>query len=178
MYRFDCTPDRVTLCTPHVVHLVDRADVNALEIGAFEGRSTVWMLENVLTHPTSRVVCVDPFLARSVPDLPNEYLTAFVENTKSYQDKVRIIQAKSSQVSAETLLRFAPQGYDLIYIDASHMPAETVLEAKLAWSVARQGAVIVFDDYNGGLKEAVQAWIPKAPEVLNNDDVQLILKKV
>jgi predicted O-methyltransferase YrrM len=176
-FSADWTHGRVDLWTPYLQHLVGRENVNALEIGCYEGRSTVWMLENILTHPTSRIVCVDPFLGGSVPDLPNEYLTAFVANTLPYQKQVRIVQAKSREVSAETLLRFAP-GYDLIYIDASHLPDETVLEARLAWSVANQGAVIIFDDYSGGLKEAVQAWIPKAPEILQNGDVQLIIKKV
>lgn len=32
-----------------------------LEIGSYEGRSAVWFLENILTHPTARIVCVDLF---------------------------------------------------------------------------------------------------------------------
>ena len=36
--------------------------IKYLEIGVFEGMSMVWMLHNVLTHPDSRAVGVDPWL--------------------------------------------------------------------------------------------------------------------
>jgi predicted O-methyltransferase YrrM len=32
-----------------------------LEIGSFEGRSACWLLQNVLTDPSVRLTCVDPF---------------------------------------------------------------------------------------------------------------------
>ena len=35
--------------------------VRALEIGSFEGRSTLWFVENVLTHEESTIVCVDTY---------------------------------------------------------------------------------------------------------------------
>src|SRR5262245_2089799 len=35
--------------------------IRALEIGSFEGRSTTWLLENVLTGETSHIDCIDPF---------------------------------------------------------------------------------------------------------------------
>lgn len=38
-----------------------RLDIHYLEIGAFEGRSGMWMLDNILTHPSSRMTVIDPF---------------------------------------------------------------------------------------------------------------------
>ena len=38
-----------------------KENINFLEIGCFEGRSTLWFLENILTHPTSLITCVDDF---------------------------------------------------------------------------------------------------------------------
>jgi hypothetical protein len=35
--------------------------VHALEIGVFEGQCTVWLLENVLTHPEATLTWVDTF---------------------------------------------------------------------------------------------------------------------
>lgn len=32
-----------------------------LEVGSFEGQCTCWILNNLATHPDSKVVCVDPF---------------------------------------------------------------------------------------------------------------------
>jgi Methyltransferase domain len=38
-----------------------KAGVRYLEIGAYEGRSAVWMLENVLTNPTASLTAIDIF---------------------------------------------------------------------------------------------------------------------
>lgn len=32
----------------------DKDNVNFMEIGCFQGRSTVWLLENILTHKTAK----------------------------------------------------------------------------------------------------------------------------
>jgi hypothetical protein len=36
-----------------------------LEIGCFEGRSTLWLLTNILTHPTSKITVMDTFSGSS-----------------------------------------------------------------------------------------------------------------
>lgn len=182
-FTADWTTDRVSgTWLPFVQQFIGREKMYALEIGAYEGRSTVWMLENILTDPTSRIVVIDPFLGGSVPDLPNEYLTAFVENTLPYQKQVRILQAKSAEIDAHTLYPFARNGFELVYIDASHMPFETVYEARLAWDVTNKGSVIIFDDYSGSLKEAVDEWLK--PHLVSeraailHEDYQFIIKRV
>ena len=38
-----------------------KPDIHYLEIGVFEGRSAVWMLENILTHPSSKLTGIDIF---------------------------------------------------------------------------------------------------------------------
>src|SRR5579862_412418 len=35
-------------------------DVHGIEVGCFEGRSSLWFLQNVLDHETSRLTCIDP----------------------------------------------------------------------------------------------------------------------
>jgi hypothetical protein len=42
-------------------HLRGKPNIHYLEIGVFEGRSLIWMLENILTHPTSKATCIDVF---------------------------------------------------------------------------------------------------------------------
>ena len=39
-----------------------RPDLRMLEIGSLEGRSAIWFLEHVLTHPTATIVCLDPWV--------------------------------------------------------------------------------------------------------------------
>ncbi len=158
-FQHDWTSDRLPLWKPHVEHLVGRAHVHALEIGAFEGRSTAWMLEHVLTHPTSAIVCLDPFRPNPTFGFDGDYLPRFVENTAPYRARVRLLQAFSREVSARALLELAP-GYDLVYVDGSHEPVDVVRDAALALAVARPGAVIAFDDYAWAeVGAAVDRWL-------------------
>jgi predicted O-methyltransferase YrrM len=42
-------------------HLAGKPHVRFLEVGSYEGRSAVWLLDNVLTHETASLVCLDIF---------------------------------------------------------------------------------------------------------------------
>ncbi|KXZ46234.1 hypothetical protein GPECTOR_45g104 [Gonium pectorale] len=56
----------------HVVpRFAGRPGVRVLEIGCWEGRSALWMLQHVADHPSSGVVCVDPFELCHPPFLRN-----------------------------------------------------------------------------------------------------------
>ncbi|CAG0947330.1 hypothetical protein ANRL1_03961 [Anaerolineae bacterium] len=160
-FKEDWTSDRLPLWLPHVKHLIGRENVNALEIGAFEGRSTVWMLEHILTHPSCVIVCVDPF--RVNPKFGaqwTDYLPRFVENTTPYRDRIRILQAFSQDVTDETLLELSLNRFDLIYVDGSHETADVLRDAYLALHVSAPGAVIVFDDYAWDSERlAVDQWL-------------------
>src|SRR5690242_1519030 len=68
--------------------LKGKADLQFLEIGSFEGRSTRWLLDNILTHPVSHIYCIDVF------ELFNMDMEAvrerFEYNIKPYQEKVSL----------------------------------------------------------------------------------------
>ena len=41
-----------------------RENLSFLEVGTLEGRTTVWLLDNILTDSKSRIHCVDPFIEK------------------------------------------------------------------------------------------------------------------
>ena len=55
-----------------------RPELTYLEVGVFEGKSVVWMLENILTDPSSKVTAVDIF--------PDELLATFNKPNPSPSD--------------------------------------------------------------------------------------------
>ncbi len=172
-YRDDWTSDRLPKWLPHVQHLIGKP-INALEIGAYEGRSTVWMIENILTHPSSQIICLDPFCENAKFNQYADYLPRFVENTHPYRSKIRIIQSFSQDVLPETLLGFVPGKFNLIYVDGSHEPADVISDAILALAVANPGAVIAFDDYGWqDVRTAVDLWLELGRA---GDKVQVVLQ--
>jgi predicted O-methyltransferase YrrM len=108
-----------------------------LEVGAFEGRSLIWMLENVLTHATSTATAVDPFM----PD----YEATFDGNIVASGAGKRVTKIK--ELSQSALRKLPLDSFDVIYIDGSHTADDVLADAVLAWGLLRRGGLVIFDDY-------------------------------
>jgi predicted O-methyltransferase YrrM len=115
-----------------------RPDVRFLEIGSYEGRSAVWFLENILTHPTARMVCVDLF---SEP----RYALRFDHNIRVSGATDRIIKLTGD--SAEVLGTLPRESFDAIYLDGSKRAHDVLFDAINAWLHLKAGGVLIFDDY-------------------------------
>ncbi len=124
-----------------------------LEIGAPEGRSAVWMAENIATHRLSSVETIDAY-----------------ENPKLRRN-LAIANGKVTfhlGLSAEVLRTLPFDAYDFIYIDGCHWTINVLEDAVLAFRLLKQGGIMAFDDYllddpkwnqEGRPKEAVDAFL-------------------
>ncbi|NMO22185.1 class I SAM-dependent methyltransferase [Pyxidicoccus fallax] len=139
-YRFSsdwmskCEADWKQVLAP----LAGKPGVQALEIGSFEGRSAIWLLENVLTHPTSGLVCVDLF--------DSDYVKLFDENIAASGAAGRV--TKRPGRSGAVLRTLPPEPtYDFIYVDGSHRAFDVLEDAVLSWPLLKPGGWMIFDDY-------------------------------
>ncbi len=118
-----------------------------IEIGSFEGRSALWMLENLLRHPASRLHCVDTF---HDSENPQSYWHRFRANVLSsaHADKVSV----AASPSLPFLAAFVAAGNraDFVYVDGSHRAADVLEDLVLAFHAARPGGIIICDDYLKG----------------------------
>lgn len=123
--------------------------LKALEIGSFEGRSTTWFLENILTHPESSITCVDHFLGGSDhAELNLEGLQGrFRANIEPWQSKVQVVP-ESSWVA---LLTFPSDSFDFTFVDGSHESHDVLYDAVQAYRVTKPNGLILFDDYGWGM---------------------------
>lgn len=135
MYEFnhDWFSDKIPIFEKHLSHLRERPSA-ALEIGTYEGRSAVWLLDNILTHEDSRLLCVD---IREQPNLRSNLLHS------SGRHKVKVVIGKSGRV----LRKLNLAQFDFIYVDGNHGQVEVLEDAVLSFRLAKAGAVICFDDY-------------------------------
>jgi predicted O-methyltransferase YrrM len=131
-----------------------------LEVGSFEGRSTTWLLDNVLTHPEARIVCVETFggsIEHAQMDLSDLELR-FDRNTARHAPKVTKMKGPSRDV-----LRQLPAGsFDFAYVDGSHEATDVLFDAVLIWDLVKTGGPVMFDDYGGGapgVRMAVDAFM-------------------
>lgn len=116
--------------------------LNILEIGAWEGRATIFFLNY---FRNSRITCIDLFLLGNGPLFDSNVMTW-------HADRVTKIAARS----AIALDRFATgnhEPYDLIYIDGSHDRDDVITDSALCWRLLKEGGTLIWDDY--GLVQAM-----------------------
>jgi predicted O-methyltransferase YrrM len=114
-----------------------KADVHYLEVGVFEGRSALWTLENILTHPTARLTCIDLF------DGP--YKERFFANVERSGEAGKV--AAIADYSQLALRKLPLNSFDIIYIDGSHSKDDVLEDAVLSWRLLKEGGIMIFDDY-------------------------------
>ncbi|KAF7292881.1 hypothetical protein MIND_01187100 [Mycena indigotica] len=154
-YEFTPTQDwfsfNKTIWAPFIADLRTKVahSPRALEIGSWEGRSAVYLLETLCNKAHSEVVCVDHFdLHRSAEG--KERYRKIMHNLAIPGFPFRVVD-EFSTVGLYRLLEEEVEnpkgGYDFVYIDGSHEADDTFLDAELAWRLARQDALVIFDDY-------------------------------
>lgn len=118
-------------------HLRGRPNIHYLEVGLYEGRSAIWVLENILTDPTAHLTGIDVFPG----DLEERWLINLERSGKTSQ--VTTIKGYSKKVLRELPL----ETFDAIYIDGSHTGYDVLADAILSWDLLKPGGVLIFDDY-------------------------------
>jgi len=151
-YEFtsDWFTDRVPVWEKFVAPLAGQPR-QALELGCWEGRASIWLLQRVLDHPESMLTVVDTFDGSPEldPAAAADLYDRFTRNiARTGLEKVRVLQMRTTealvQLLGETGVR--PR-YDLVYIDASHLAEDVLSDAVLSFPLVKSGGLIIFDDY-------------------------------
>ena len=126
-----------------------------LELGAFEGRSTAWIVENML-EDDGTLISVDTWegaeehvkMGLAMPDAEDNYDHNL--NLLGEQHPRRaVLKFKMTSYEAITRIAGGPQ-FDFVYVDASHTAPDVLTDACVAWPLLKDKGVMVFDDYLWG----------------------------
>lgn len=131
----------------YLLPFANKGGLNFLQVGAFTGDASVWLLENVLTHETSRLTDVDTWRG-SDEIIHKEFDWTNVEET--YDEKIKPFKEKVKKVksdSVEFLKREPFFNYDFIYIDGDHTALGVFADAVGAWPLLKPYGMMAFDDY-------------------------------
>jgi len=114
---------------------------NILEIGSFEGRSTIFFL-NYFSN--CNITCVDTWSgSHEQGDLKFEIAEAnFDKNTAKYSKRVNKIKNDSDSFFKHNSVK-----YDLILIDGYHHAEQVLKDGINSINCIKQGGYILFDDY-------------------------------
>jgi len=151
-----------------LAELKGKKNLKFLQIGVFTGNASVWLLQNILTDPSSLLVDIDPWCG----NLPHEsnynwddIQEAYKEQTTSYSKKLQSHKA----FSGDWLKANREVKYDFIYIDGDHLPESVTLDADLSWDLLKSDGILAFDDYewdhpdgtDKNPKPAIDVWLAK-----------------
>ena len=117
-------------------------DLNILEIGSYEGRSTIFFL-TVLKN--SKIQCVDMFQP-SEELLEHDFekvFKNFMSNINQYKDRVKVFRGKSDDFFNKNKEK---DFYDLIYIDGNHHYEYVLRDAENAFKALKKNGIMIFDD--------------------------------
>lgn len=128
--------------------------INVLEIGVFEGASTTWILDNLLSPSGGTITCIDSYeggvehktnkeFHKSLTNAEAQFLSN-IQKT-GYSDTVTFL--KMSSFDGLIMLNAAGEKFDFIYVDGSHIARDVLSDAVLAWKMLKLGGVMIFDDY-------------------------------
>jgi len=120
--------------------------VAMLEVGSWEGRSTLFLLGY---FPEGKLTAVDTWEGgaehRQLADL-DALERRFDHNLAAFRDRLVKRKGLSSVVLSELASR-EKECFDFIFIDGSHFADDVMTDAVLAWQLLRKDGILVFDDY-------------------------------
>jgi len=178
-FTVDWTARSVPVFEKYLAPLMGQQNISGLELGVFEGRTTCWLMEHVLTDIGSQLLCIDPFEGLyGVKGLDAGQDMMNVE--RRWEENVAHFLPRMWLIRHPTPDAFGYQEWwgwpDLhfAYIDGCHR-ADAVLSdlVHVAARMRPEGAIIVDDyvwedsppDLYGGVKRAVHAFLGCQPAV-------------
>lgn len=172
MPRF--TEDWLSMHLPHWERLFfallgwdPEAPRQVVEIGSFEGRSTLWFLDRLLRHPDSRIACIDTFEGGAEHDAAqtaglHERFRANLE-ASGQAHKAEVLRGDS--VSGLAALVARGTRADLVYIDGSHEAPDVLADLVLGFRLLPPGGLVLCDDYLWTREETTRADILDSPKL-------------
>ncbi len=130
---------------------ITAAPLEALEIGGWQGGSTAWMLDKVISCRDGRLTCIDTFEGSSehatiVAMLGDRLESLFDCNIlrTGHSDRLRKLVGRSQDV----LPTLWGEKFDFIHIDGAHEAKLVIQDAVLCWGLLKIGGFLVFSSVN------------------------------
>jgi tetratricopeptide (TPR) repeat protein len=156
-YQFtqDWFTHNIPIWKRHLQEFTGLADFQVVEIGSFQGMSACWLLDNILTHPTAKITCIDLYFQQH-----------FKGNIVKTGAADRVIELEG--YSQDLLVNLNSEYYDVAYIDGCHKPTSALQDAILSWRLVKVGGLMIFDDY--------EFTFPDSPELDTKIGIDVFLE--
>jgi predicted O-methyltransferase YrrM len=122
-----------------------RKKLNILEIGSYEGLSSIFFLK---TLKKSKIICVDIWSANKNEKYYNKY-NKFKVIEKNFNFNVKFFKKRLKKIKNYSQIFFTDNkdNYDIIYIDGGHKANVVYQDAINSLNFLKKNGIIIFDDF-------------------------------
>jgi hypothetical protein len=147
----------------HLVNFLDKSNENnILEIGCYEGLTSVFFADNFIDNQNSSLTCVDPFLHIDNNDhhmlLQNGEELNFDYNISNCKNTDRIVIHK---ITSDKFFENNNSMYNFIYIDGCREPDFIQRDMENSFKFLEKNSVMLMYDYDGVIKELSDNFLKK-----------------
>jgi predicted O-methyltransferase YrrM len=123
-----------------------------LEIGCFEGLSSVFFADNLLNNLNSTLTCVDPFMTIDNNDHQDVGLDYNTESNFDYNIKVckNSNKIQVHKITSDEFFKTNTKTYNIIYIDGCHECDYIKRDMINSFRFLKPNGIMWMDDYLGG----------------------------
>jgi predicted O-methyltransferase YrrM len=136
----------------HLEFFLNRSEENRiLEIGCFEGLSSVFFADNFIDNVNSRLTCVDPFL-----NIDNNDHIQFLQNNEEINFDFNMSICKNTdkikihKITSDEFFENNNETYNFIYIDGCHESEFIIRDMENSFKCLEKNGIMWMDDYCGG----------------------------
>jgi len=168
-----------------LLNFIDNSTTNnILEIGCFEGLSSVFFADNLLDNPNSTLTCVDPFL-----NIDNNDHNIFLQNNEENNFDYNLSICKNSdkisihKITSDDFFKNNKKTFNFIYIDGCHETEFIKRDMENSFNILEKNGIMWMDDYGGGdgiqIKNTMNIFLQKYKDQydLIHSGYQLAIKK-
>jgi hypothetical protein len=122
--------------------------LRCVQVGAYTGDATKWMVDNMLHHDSSTLIDVDTWEGSDEPVHKNmdwsDVYTTYIQKNKEAIDSGKVVPIKKR---SDVFFAMSGGGYDFIYVDGDHTAFAVLRDGMNAYEQTVVGGLIAFDDY-------------------------------
>ena len=169
----------------NLVNFLDKSkENNILEIGCYEGLSSVYFADNFIDNQNSSLTCVDPFL-----NIDNNDHSVHLDNGEELNFDYNISNCKNTdkitvhKITSDKFFENNNRTFNFIYIDGCHEPDFIKRDMENSFNILEKNGIMWMDDYRGGdgnqIKNTMDTFLQKynGQYELIHQGYQLAIKK-
>lgn len=129
--------------------LAAEENLKIIEIGSYEGGSSLWFANHALIGPMARLDCIDTWDGSVENDVTDGVLwKRFSTNLAPFLNRnVFAHRGESRRVLPRMMASMGDELYDVAYVDGSHFAKDCLLDLVMVYEMVRVGGYIIIDDY-------------------------------